>query len=320
MSPHYFHVNGLPTRKSDTYGWADLVEILCLLNLDGEVSLPEVIDRVLELELPQSRPDRDASKVFTRRKVQSEDWFRHMQYREQVFGEAYPYSVSSDGELAELKQDLKPCQHLYLFLLLASNLKYIDIHSGVRNTLTNDFELVSQVALTNSLPGWEIYLFDSGKHTTGRYAGNTWSKLKTLADDLNHAVNAIQGDFEPTDTADLGLDIVCWMPTKDDTPGLPMVFAQCACTEKWVDKQSTVLFDHWTPLLQFLPAELISLTMTPIFYRSTHGGWHKTRILKTVLADRLRIMRWLGEDCSVLYSLKSYSVVEEALAYSEPLF
>ena len=85
-----------PQYKSNA--WVDYVELLCLINGDGEISRADVLDRMRDREDLGERPEQmaelvDASEVDDRWSRLAADWFSYLGYREAAFGEFYPFQL-----------------------------------------------------------------------------------------------------------------------------------------------------------------------------------------------------------------------------------
>ena len=98
----------------DAHYFCDYIELLALASNADEVSIADIINRLYD----------DNSAAFDQG------------------GETYPFTIRSKNYIS-LNNDLTPTQHLYLFLLLCSNLRVI---KKGKDKLTSDFEDVSKKA------------------------------------------------------------------------------------------------------------------------------------------------------------------------------
>jgi hypothetical protein len=228
----------------------------------------------------------------------ADDWFSHLAYRVGAFHDFYPFKLTRDSGVLQLrksKNSLTVKHKLYLFLLFASNLRYFG--NKEISSISSIFEVISLDALETYLPsGATLHMF--GKHplNTGRYTGLLWTKLHTLAEDLKEEVICLKENFKPTNTGDAGLDLVAWLPLEDlsnHLPGFLFVFGQCACTPEWVTKQMETHYDTWSNYISFT-AYPSRLTFIPFCFRKANGSWYeKTKIRKTSVIDRLRLINLL---------------------------
>ena len=114
--------------------WADYVELLCLVNIDNTISKADLMSRIPKRmdDLHEGNGDDEAdvdpdaapspAERDDRWQQRIDDWFKHLAYRHQVFGEAYPFILGTN-ELAR-RSRLNMRSRLYISLLLSSNLGY----------------------------------------------------------------------------------------------------------------------------------------------------------------------------------------------------
>lgn len=318
MNP-LFTLEKTPSKFIDSYMWADYIELLCIVNIDGEISMATFIDRVRERDPLDEAEEFEAPEHNDKWTLRGEDWFRHLLFRQATFEDFYPFQISDDGKVLTLIHNLSQKQMLYVYLLMSSNLGYCENSKGSRNTLADDFEQLSYFALKRWLPNWNVFVFGKGSFTDTRYRGNIWTKVNALAKDLNEAVKAKQEDFAPTDTGDLGLDLVGWLPIDNIAPGMFIIFGQCACTDDWINKQYTATITHWRNTLT-LHVDIHSVTFIPICFRSVSGNWHASHRVSTILIDRVRFVKLIQEDHLQFLTLSSYNLVERLLREKEELF
>jgi hypothetical protein len=313
---------------SDSYMWADYIELLCLTSTDGRISRADAVDFIRqraedlkegkavegdeaeehdieeEMDIEDEEGD-DVTEVSPEPEEgddkwerRADDWFNHLAYRVGAFGEFYPFQITPGGAVLKLrkqKASLTVKYKLYLFLLFASNLRYFGRKEI--SSIASIFEVASFYALETHLPaGANLHMF--GKHplNTGRYTGLLWNKLHDLTKDLKEEVVCLKENFKPTDTGDAGLDLVAWSPLEDTTnlmPGFLLVFGQCACTPEWVTKQMETHYDTWSNYMSFT-AYPFRFTFIPFCFRKANGNWYeKTKIRKTAVIDRLRLINLL---------------------------
>lgn len=300
----------LPASK-DYYAWADYVEILCFTHIDGAIPKSYIVDRINErndvgesspIEIEVDSDDYDYESLEETAAMPSardarqerfiEDVFRHLEYRQGTFKEYYPFTFSEEGNTLELLPNLTSLQKLYLFLLIASNLKCIK----PRNNVTMLFEIISCITLTRYLPPTaKVFIFGTNPYDrVKRYSGNLYKKITTLANDLRDLVICQERDFSPQNNGDGGLDLVAWVPFLDSNCGDLRVLGQCACTEEWVSKQHSSNVEAWSAKIHF-HVNPINMIFVPYCYRSSDGEWYsKETIHMSVLIDRVRILNLMS--------------------------
>ena len=246
----------LPPALSQ-FQWADIIELLCLINSDGMVSDADVIDRIDEIRGVGEEIEQDAEvdvlepspigeldpissylpKVGTGRAYdilvkRFQDWVRHIEYRQNAFGPYYPFAVTKDRNTVILRR-MTARRRLYAFFLIAANLENLT-EDRAKREFRNRFELISKIALKAYLPSpAKVYLFGSNPFNRGRYTGTTWRRVGKLSRDLNETLVCTKDSFAPTSTGDNGLDLVGWLPTSDDAGGGAIFFGQCGTGNDW---------------------------------------------------------------------------------------
>lgn len=323
--------------KYITIHWADYIELICLANLDGEVSEYDVIDRFEERErdLYEGDPDdidemksfeEEDGEIATRRaeiddkwKIRVEDWFKVLSVRASLYGEDYPFVVS-EKEI-KIKDSLSPRQKIYVYLLLCSNLYLVDKAS--QNVLANAFELISFDALKAILPpNAQIHLFGSNPYNrSGRYHSNLsfWERTNTLASDLFEHVNPkiSESQYPKANKGDGGLDIVAWIPTGDKLPSMPIFFGQCACTTEWISKQNDSAFPSWANRIN-LTTHTTNIVFIPFCYRGADGSWFRVADIRlSFLIDRKRILFYLSDTYDKFEKLPFAGIVQTIIDTKE---
>jgi len=313
-------LNRVP-KTYDGHIWADYLELRCLDNPDGQVTLAEIedfleeqtdvgepfalldVDGDGEPDLPEAAEPADSNEddevevgsVAALRNDQKisrvADWFVYIAQRAEALGDAYPFRIADGGTTIELQAALTDVQRLYIFLLLCANLRY------VRNwaPLPHAFEAISARGMRQLLPpNSEVYQFGAGGDVV-RYTGNLWAKIHRLAEDVCDKVIADECEFKASDVGDGGLDIVGWAPLPDNLPSRLILFGQCACTENWEQKQVTSGPAWWRERIRFrmVPTNVVFI---PHMFRDAEGRWHNAgKIRQSILIDRFRLMRMLSD-------------------------
>lgn len=308
-------------KSLDGFVWADYIELLCLTNLDGDVSKSDLLDRIEKRVAVGESSDEGNSEVLdnTRLKVRDKyrrkigDWFRHLDFRAQVFQEFYPFKVSEDTNSLLRKQRLSPKCKLYVYFLLAS-------YFTEKHVLTSTFEKISEEALKSYLPqGAEVYVFGTSASRSGRYRGNLQAKISKLAKDLRETPRQ-DVKFSNYNTGDHGLDLVAWFPFNDKNDRLLILLGQCGCTEKWVGKQHSSGFETWNELIAFRTRPN-NLAFIPFCFRDPDGTWSRPQDIQgTILVDRLRFIYLLRKSPNLIESLACYTFVQQILKAKEPIF
>jgi hypothetical protein len=305
---------------ANTHQWADYLELLCLMDCDGLLSKADVQDRVRPRAddfqeggegLPTSTDDEPRGKITDNWDAEIIEWYKHLAYRSQAFGDSYPFLINDARDEISTKSNLDLNQKLYVSLLLSANLGYI---GADHHRLTSSFEVLSVEVLKGCLPnGAEVHLFGTSPLLPKRYTGNLWTKINKLASDLKERVIAPETDFTATNVGDGGLDIIGWIPCGDEMNGLLAVFGQSACTPHWVRKQASSAPEAWRRRMTFT-ATPYNMVFIPYCLRNADGTWHVGSSIQSVLMDRQRMIFLLKNRNAFFNDLPSRKMVDEILA------
>ncbi len=327
----------LPKSK-DIHIWADYVELLCMVSPDGMISKSLVVDRINERnDVGEESPDEDSetdeeydfdsleetrtmpSARDAKIEREVEDVFLHLDYRAGVFSEFYPFNFSSKGNTLIIRSDLDRPKRLYLFLLLAANLWCIK-DKKTENIFADIFEIASLIALKSYLPIFaEVHVFGSNSYNVvSRYSGSLWKKIRKLAKDIFEVPTCSEEEFNKRNYGDGGLDLVGWVSIGDLTPGMSLVFGQCACSEdRWTEKQHSSSRYAWSNKLRFTvpPTNMVFI---PICFRDSLGNWHdRLKIMESIVIDRVRLVHLLKRDYSSIHS-DTFDLIDQALVQKMP--
>ena len=238
----------------DLYIWCDYIELRCLVDKDRRLSqgrVQEILDDTAQMYGEQTDADvvnppdgavaaadvdggvddgipHGAGHAGTRDEMRVAGWFANLAFRAKLFGNAYPFKLSPDGqELEALPVDTK-LRELYVQMLMSASLRLVP--KDRRDELTESFEETSHEIFRQLMPtGWEVHRF--GAKGASRYEGLLYDKLVALCKDLRGKLGLEKRHFDPNDRGDGGLDLVAWHPMAgDERDGLPVALAQCGCT------------------------------------------------------------------------------------------
>jgi hypothetical protein len=300
-------------EDSKIYLYADYFELVSLFNNDTIISVSEMLDRlkdegiIWQNENIENQADvNDNNEVFVR------NVFMLLDQRAISFQEDYPFQTIH--ERLRLKENLTEKQKLYIFLLLASNL---NLFKDFQADITSEFEKIAQEALKNYLPDFAV-VKSFGKNSD--FAGYACDKVRELASTMNLSVNE---DYLETvsagGTQDLGLDIVGWLPHKDNIGNYISVFGQCSCGKEWNKKlgetrrYNRFINVYLSEILHslFIPYSLIDYNRSAFYEHHEFGE-------PILLFERKRILSLLDNE-SILNDLKSKELVDKCISYSEDI-
>lgn len=316
------NLNNLP-KNYDTHHWADYIEILCLADKAGEVSIADILDRVKEIKdlerVSANIPGVGKAELDDIWQNRALEWFEHFPYRIEAFNSSYPFNLSDDGKTLIRKRPIASLRKLYIFFLLSSNLRCLE--KVFYNRFAGAFEYACLTALNEYMSdGSKVYMFGKNIYNNqSRYSGQLWSKILRLASDLGEKVIVEEEEFNPTDTGDNGLDVVGWVPFKDSAQGRLLVFSQCTCRPDWEGKQYQSSPMNWSNIISFT-APPANFMFIPYCFRKPSGGWYKIRDIKeTTLIDRERLITLLRDKHRSLRKI-IYELAEKAVEYNESIF
>jgi hypothetical protein len=274
-----------------------------LLDLDGDVeddapalashATEDPTDQIVTKAGPGARDDA--------LDPESAEIAKHLEYRSQLFGDAYPFDLVDSGVL-ELRE-LTDTRWLYLAMLVAANLRYVRT-GAEKQELTTYFELLAPVALRGVFGATaEIHLFGTSTAAApGRFSGSLREKVAKLAEDLRISVLVDDDDEIVNDTnyGDNGIDVVAYFPFADAVETVPTLLGQCACgIDPW-KKMMEPTEENWNSILKFR-APVINMLLIPQCFRKPDGAWYeRTRIKKGVLLDRVRLFPAIVEGADEL--------------------
>lgn len=293
-----------PPKSADKHTQADFIELLCLVNLDGEVSqidvykrlnkekdldqnfnyLEEELEGELELNVPQAQ-------VNDNLLVSIQQTYQHLAYRIDSLGDAYPFVLDDDRTTLRKRQVLSSVNRLYIYLLLASSLR--SLNRTDRAKITDAFEILCVEVMKRYLPeNANVHRF--GKNSAD-YPPKKKDKIKALAVNIHESVKFREDDIKELDMGDAGLDIVAWVSFNDGLNGFALFFGQCACTEEWSNKQHSSSYEAWSGFID-LRVRPMNVIFIPFFFRATDGRWYRAHdIHMSILIDRVRIMNILKD-------------------------
>jgi hypothetical protein len=305
----------LPGRWQ-TYRVADYVELRCVVAAGNEFLASDLVSarhRMADLGEPpledqnefageepvapepmneaERADEHDPEVADDLRIVEAGSVWSHLHQRARDFGEAYPFEV--DGSEAIRLRELSPARRFYLFLLIASNLRYLP--KADESKLTRPFERLGIAVVRTHLPmGAEVHVFGTTAGSAARYKGRLWKRLQKLTSDLRTDLLTTSARINKRNVGDAGLDIVGWVPPGDEiATGMLTIFAQCTCSATWQRKLHEGTEDNWNRRMHF-HSPVVNLMIIPFYFRNADGSWFdEDNLSKGVLVDRLRIVRSL---------------------------
>ena len=339
MSDNYFNSFDELPIDSNTQLWADFIELNCLVSRAEEITVADIYDLIDnrkgsgEIEMQdfgydnlkdQSDGYSNSGEIFNKTQFQIETYFEILKARNSILDSAYPFKFRTNGikRLERISNDQLTSPHfLYIFLLLASNLRYIK--KNKQQIVTDSFESICLDALKECLPQQaQAHLFSTkNKDIRSKYAGNNvWNKILLLGKDLGLRILGREEDFSKFSTGENGADIVAWVPTGDELDHKLMFFCQCTCQVDLSDpKRFSSSPSQWKSVFDFqsTPSNIFFI---PHFFKKANGSWENlNHISDVIFFDRSRLC-WILRDENQLDNYGANTLVQNLLQQQEDLF
>lgn len=285
-------------NRSSTNRWCDLIELHCLYSDDHFYSSADALEIVFfkTEELDEAEEAVVHAEVSDNRSLCVEDIFENLRMRKNALGELYPFKVERNT-IETQNDNVMNEKPLYIFLLLCSNLCFVDRENV--DKLTREFEKCSYYAMKSLVSNiYQIDIFGTSR-TNSLFVGNVRERIRKLAELLNtRTTTTFDGDKRfDAPSGDAGIDIVAFAPI-DSEAFLPLIMAQCACSyDKWKSKQYEINEDKWNKVFDNL-APYIKMMFVPFLWRENNGEFLNKTEITTCLIDRLRLIQLLyqGDD------------------------
>ncbi|MBO6572634.1 MAG: hypothetical protein JJ958_09320 [Balneola sp.] len=306
----------------DDFAIVDLVEILCLTNLDNSITRSDFLNRYLKLKERKSVSEKNTSGSKEHSEISdndftySEDIFNQLEYRIRLYEDYYPFNYDESNERLTVKERSVKGD-LYIFFLLCVYHNCFD--DSTDRKLDGKFEEISKIVLESYLSkNAEIHLF--GKNSTHGGKFTQINKLKerivALAESLDEEpiLKRIDG-LKETDTGDGGVDIVAWLPFEDGNYPVPVFLCQCTIGKDWIRgkhlESSVINFNYIA--FTGIPYSMLCI---PHLFRNSENKWYSDyRMGSFILIDRHRSMSLLKNLDKIKVEYKEF--VDFIVDYSE---
>lgn len=300
----------------EKYRWVDYFELLCISNIDKELDITTMIDRIYLKEkdgIDSGLGDSGELDIEEQNHLESDnelrfyEYYKHFELRVHQFGEFYPFLVEGKKIILKEDYDTDSKKLLYIYLICCSSLNYF---RDFQDILTSDFEEISSKALTKMFP--ENITHVLGKSSVGgkrKYQGNVYSKLESMAEDLSARLRVTKKDFSINSSGDGGLDIISWFGFNDNLSSIPTFSCQCKCSSNWTSSSdpASLLSGYFD-----MDCNPFSIYFIPFSYRRASGNWHQIHHVRNkVLLDRMRICNLMDGQEDLFLTLGAKVKVDE---------
>lgn len=268
---------------------ADLCELVCYLE-NSSVSRGDIegfIQRGGGTGLLQDLEAEDEAEANEKLQVLTEDAFQQLVYRQETFGDWYPFVAQHD--VLELKDGQTERQKIYATLLVDSRLKMFT--PATRTRLAAEFETLCLHAMSGLFPAWNVYHFGTGGRDRAEFGNKLKDALRSLGRKMRDCVlDKHVNELSDQNTGDGGIDLVAIHEWGDAAGSVAAYFAQCAAQQEgWPEKRfesHPVTHERFFSFFH-KPGSILFI---PIFYRESHGDWIDSVGHGSLLIDRLRII------------------------------
>lgn len=289
-----------PERTSSLGVWTDYCELQCLVDEHYQIDRDQLGSIILKSEDFSKAIEGSQGKRKERLTTLLQDVYSHVALRGKMLPNIYPFVINGDDQLVLKAGTLTDLNKLYIFLLCASNLEYMQtIHN-----LTSDFEVVCLMYMRKLFPTMVFKLFGSSNTNTTLKADDVMKDVK-LSDRIVNLANFITMSLDPDclnklskyNHGDGGLDIVGIRPMGDERKSIPIIFGQCSCSyDEWSSKQQSISDDKWKKFLRTWESSIQTYIFIPIWNMNSEKQFEDDlKLCRCVLVDRQRIL-YLADD------------------------
>lgn len=276
--------------------WCDYAELCCLNGLDKMITKDDVLSLLSVAEDDSGQESHSSN--YDNLVANIDAMFEQINFRSKEIPLFYPFDYV-EGCLC-VKEEFSKNMIQYIFLLIASNLTFLDKSSSAM--IAKDFEeycknifkfLVSEDS--------EIYIFGTARNNS-LFTGNLRTRIEKLAECFGAQTTKTFDEDSQFDVAggDEGIDLVAFNKL-DNATHIPIALGQCTCSySKWEIKQEEINQDAWTQKIMPL-APFGKFMFVSFFCRDATGKFENPTTITTCLIDRLRILKVIEKHRESIY-------------------
>lgn len=247
---------------------------------------------------------------------------RRFELRQKHYGSIWPFelTISTSGNSCTIKfieQHEYKCD--YIFLLICSMLHIIQ--PSYYKKFSDDFEKISQFFLNNiytETSGWTVYI--NGANNQNTAITTAQEKLKYIIKKLRLSKQSICRNISTS--GDNGIDLIAYNDTFDTYRGaLPVIFAQCACTNSHQDLENKIYSVTSIKIKKYIPLETQHsyYVFSPL---DLHDDYQDNKFLindgDAIIIDRCRFIQIIGTRVQQILSTDIQNMVNNLTKVSEP--
>ena len=165
--------------KNNINRWADYIELMCLYDNDHFISKDDVLDMFFEDDIEElKRGEFDHSEKYDKLDFVIGNYYEIIEYRNSRHRSYYPFDIE-DGQCIILKDCLSKKHMHYIFLLLCSNICFMDQSSLQK--ITHIFEkYCCPIMKVLMPPDAQTELFGTTRDS-GKFNGTLRARIGQLA-------------------------------------------------------------------------------------------------------------------------------------------
>lgn len=312
--------------KSNSYLFADLIEILVALNYFGKeiISKNDIEDTIGrnaisadELDDELLLEDEDGSSKHNRYEKYIDDAWFMLSHRSSIFSSSYPFIIENEAII--LRKKLSSSQYIYIFILFCSRLKSFTT-KGVHQKWAKYFTKLCKYATYGLAPkNANIKIFDANSDDRkSYYSTNLKTALEILGKDMGVHVFKEQLETEST-SGDFGIDIVAIYQFEESLKtGNFVIFGQCGAQgENWHTKNFECHPDRFRQIFPTF-SSIIPVIYTPADFRTADGEWFsQNKAIGGTVLDRRRIIKLLKNSHMISSAIKDQYLQSFIAEYKE---
>lgn len=307
-------VYNLPRWKKSEYNrWGDYIELRCLFDPDHIFTIDDLIDLYSDEKADDLKRGSSEHPIkYDEMENLIKSYYNLLEFRSNTLGDIYPFKLKNGKSLA-LRESITKEHYFYFFLLLSSNLSYIDLSD--RHFLTNAFEDISCTVLSCITPqNANTHVFGTSRQEDDAmmFKGSLRTRIGLLAENIFALTTKTFDEDKQFDVpgGDRGIDLISYLPL-DNTPFIPISFAQCACSyDGWMDKQLDILPEKWNKRLGNI-APYLQFIFVPFYNRLANGEFENSTDIITCIVDRHRFFSITNNNREPLEKFSQHSIYKK---------
>jgi hypothetical protein len=289
-----------PSPRASTDELADFVEIISWVNgLASAQMIINYLGLVDDIYFGEETSSERFEDMEDNHQLMIEEVFLELENRERILDEAYPFII--DGSVLRLKQETYieiQCK-VYLYLLAATRLNMRDDKVQGAIDGTEEMEFLSAHVLKNYLgkDKSKVLVFGTAEFSDEKNFGvrvnETMQKLKEKPRFKDRG-----GSGRPIRAKDEGIDVIGWVPFKDNRENKLIVFAQSKTGTSWQKMKNALTPHHFSQRWLNEDFSLMPMYAFCVTEAVQQQLWWEACIGAGIMFDRIRMVEYCSEDAN----------------------